>query len=140
VDRTWRAVGAVLLAATLAGCSHTSTAEQRASICPDLANLAGTMRVAFSPPADATVGDVRNALEKLESTWGHIAQASAIASDQRTEISQARLDYLKAVANVGDDDPVSSVASRTAGPASRLAADTAAVWRLLGCPGRPPGA
>ncbi|MGE5226996.1 MAG: hypothetical protein ACM3OO_08985 [Planctomycetaceae bacterium] len=139
MHRTWRAVGLVLLATALAGCSGSSAAEQRASICPDLSNLAATMRVAFSPPSDATVGDVRSALGKLESTWGHIGQANVIPADQRTEISQARLDYLKAIANVGDDDPASSVRTRTAGLASRLASDTAAVWRALGCPGRPPG-
>ena len=139
MDRTWRRIGALLLATALVGCSRSSAAEQRASICPDLANLSATMRVAFRPPADATVGEVRSALGKLESTWGKISQASAISSDQRDAISQARLDYLTAIANVGDDDPASSITSRTAGLASRLAADTAAVWRVLGCAGRPPG-
>jgi hypothetical protein len=131
--------GAVLLAAALVGCSRSSVADQRASICPDLENLVATMRAAFAPPPDATVGDVRSALEKLESTWGQIGQADAIPADQRDEISKARLAYLKAIANVGDDDPASSVTVQTAGVASRLARDVASVWRVLGCPGQPPG-
>jgi hypothetical protein len=139
MDRIGRVAGAVLLATSLAGCSRSSAADQRASICLDLRHLVATMRVAFVPPPRATVGDVRNALGKLETTWAHIAQADSIPANQRTEISDAREAYLDAIADVGDDDPVSSVTARTAAVAARLRADVAAVWRILGCPGMPPG-
>jgi hypothetical protein len=127
---------AAILAVAATSC-RTSPSSQAASICSDLLNLRATVAFLQSPPATATVGEVRGDIEKLDSTIGAIGASSAVPEPIATQLEDARDDYRDVFDGIGDDDPFSSVAAASVGPAGRLGAAYGAVVAALAC-GRSP--
>jgi hypothetical protein len=127
---------AAILAVAATAC-RTSSSSQAASICSDLLNLRATVAFLESPPSTATVGEVRGDIEKLDSTIGAIGASSAVPDAVATQLEDARDDYRDVFDGIGDDDPFSSVAGASAGPAARLGAGYDAAVDALAC-GRSP--
>ena len=130
------AFAAILAVAT--SC-RTSPSNQTAWICSDLMNLRATVAFLESPPATATVGEVRGDLEKLDSTVGAVGGSSVVADPIGTQLEDARDDYRDVFDGIGDDDPFSSIASEAAEPARRLGGAYDAAVAALAC-GRTPSA
>jgi hypothetical protein len=128
-----RTVAVFALVLTATSCTASSAADQRVTLCEDLAHLGPTIEVVVSPPPGVTVGDVRSALGKLESTFGEISRTDLIPEATRTELSEARLDYLDALSSTGDDDPIDGVRGMISAPARRLARDLGALETSLRC-------
>jgi hypothetical protein len=129
---------AAILAVAAPACG-TSSASEAASICSDLMNLRATVAVLESPPPNATVGEVRGDIEKLDSTVGAVAGSSAVPESVGNEFEDARDAYRDVFDGIGDDDPFSSVADEAAAPARRLGAAYDAAVAALAC-GRSPSA
>jgi len=127
---------AAILAVAATSC-RTSASDRVASICSDLLNLRSTIAFLESPPATATVGEVRGDLEKLDSTVGAIGGSSIVPESTSKQLEDARDDYREVFDGIGDDDPFSSFADRAAGPAQRLGSAYDAVDNTLAC-GRSP--
>jgi hypothetical protein len=127
---------AAILAVAATSC-RTSPSSQAASICSDLLNLRATVAFLQSPPATATVGEVRGDIEKLDSTIGAVGGASFVPESVSKPLEDARDDYRDVFDGIGDDDPFSSVADQTAEPARRLGSAYDAVVAALAC-GRSP--
>ena len=127
---------AAILAVAATSC-RTSPSDQAASICSDLVNLRATVAFLESPPATATVGEVRGDIEKLDSTIGAVGGASFVPESASKPLEDARDDYRDVFDGIGDDDSFSSVADQTAEPARRLASAYDAVVTTLAC-GRSP--
>jgi hypothetical protein len=127
---------AAILAVAATSC-RTSPSDQAASICSDLVNLRATVAFLESPPATATVGEVRGDIEKLDSTIGAVGGASFVPESVSKPLEDARDDYRDVFDGIGDDDPFSSVADQTAEPARRLGSAYDAVVAALAC-GRSP--
>jgi hypothetical protein len=123
---------AAILAVAATAC-RTSPSSQLASICSDLLNLRATAAFLESPPAAATVGEVRGDIEKLDSTIGAIGGSSVVPDSIATQLEDARDDYRDVFDGIGDDDPFSSVASESAEPARRLGAAYDAAVAALAC-------
>jgi hypothetical protein len=127
---------AAILAVGATSC-RTSPSDRAASICSDLLNLRATVAFLESPPATATVGEVRGDIEKLDSTIGAVGGASFVPESASKPLEDARDDYRDVFDGIGDDDPFSSVADQTAEPARRLGSAYDAVVAALAC-GRSP--
>jgi hypothetical protein len=114
-----------------------SEASEATSICGDLTNLRATVAHLEAPSGDATVGEVRGDIEKLDSTVGAVTGSSAVPDAVGKSLEDARDDYRDVFDGVGDDDPFSSYASQAADPARRLGTAYDEVVSVLGC-GRTP--
>lgn len=132
-------VGAValvsVLAVGLAGCRSTTADEQAASLCEDLLHLRATVTLLVRPPTDATVGQVRAALEKVDPTFDALDRSSVIPDALRSQLVEARRGYKDAIGGTGDDDPASAVTADVADARQRLEAAYQAVIGGLGCLG-----
>ncbi len=127
---------AAILAVVSAGCQRSDAADAT-SICGDLTNLRATMAFLESPNPNATVGEVRGDLAKLESTIGAVGGASLVPEPLGDELEDARDAYRDVFDGIGDDDPFTSVGAEAAAPARRLGAAYDAVVAVLRC-GRSP--
>jgi hypothetical protein len=114
-----------------------SSASARAELCRDLTNLEATVAYLAAPPPDATVGDVRGALEKTESTWEAVRDDADVPDAEDDAMQDPREDYDDAIGDFGDDDLFAMHAAETAGIARRLAGAYAVVRGRLGCPPSP---
>jgi hypothetical protein len=132
-------VGAVALVSALilgfAGCRSTTLDEQAASLCEDLLHLQATVTLLARPPADATVGQMRAALEKLDPTFDAVGRSSLVPDALRSQVVEGKKDYGDAMDGVGDDDPASEVTADVADARLRLEAAYSAVVGVLGCVG-----
>lgn len=117
----------------LAPACGTSSASARAELCSDLANLQPTVDLLAAPPADATVGDVRGALEKIDTTLQAVHDDPDVPDAQDDALLDAKDDYDDAIHGVGDDDAFAPHAAATAGIARALADAYAAARASLGC-------
>jgi hypothetical protein len=127
---------AAILAVAASACQR-SEASEAGSICGDLMNLRATVAILESPPATATVGEVRGDLEKLDSTVGAVGGSSVVPESVGDGLEEARDAYRDVFDGIGDDDPFSSVADEAAAPARRLGAAYDLVVSILGCGGSP---
>jgi hypothetical protein len=139
-------VGALALVSALAfasGCHSSTPNEQAASLCEDLVHLRATVALLARPPADATVGVVRAALEKLDPTFEAVDRSPLVQDSLRGQLGQAKEDFGDALDGVGDDDLAAEVAADVADARQRLVTAFAAVVGVLGCDGErspaPPG-
>jgi hypothetical protein len=130
-------VGAValfwVLALALTACWSSTPQEQVVSLCEDLHHLQATVTLLAHPPADATVGQVRAALEKLEPTFDAVDRSSLVSDTLRDQLREAMRDFSEGMDGVGDDDPASRVAADVADARQRLRAAYAVVVGVLGC-------
>ncbi len=126
------------LAVVCVACGSATREDPVASLCEDLLHLRQTVELVARPPLDATVGQVRSALEKLDPTVDEIVRSPLVPEALRGELEDARTAYSGAIANVGDDDPATAVAADIADARQRLGAAYQAIAGDLGC-GRPTG-
>ena len=96
-------------------------------------NLQPTVDLLAAPPADATVGDVRGALEKIDSTLQTVHDDADVPDAEDDALLDAKDAYDDAIHSVGDDDAFAPHAAATAGIAHALADAYAAVGATLGC-------
>lgn len=118
-----------LIAAACAG----PPAEQRASLCEDLGNLAETVSLLATPPPDATVGDVRGAVEKLDPTIAQIEDADVVPEAERVGFRTAHEEALEALEGTGDDSAFVDVPAYPVERVADLVARYRAVVVSLGC-------
>jgi hypothetical protein len=124
-----------MLACAFAGCRSATPGEEAASLCEDLLHLRATVTLLARPPAGATVGQVRAALEKLDPTFDAVGRSSLIPDALRSELAEAREEYEDAMDGVGDDDPAATVTADVADARLRLDAAYSAIVGGLGCGG-----
>jgi hypothetical protein len=112
-----RGVVVLLTVALVATACHRETEQERAAaLCHDLLALRATVAFLAAPDAEASVGEVRSGLDKLDPTFAHIPESVGGG------LFDARDAYRDLVNGVGDDDRFSSIAgdaavSRTLGVA-----------------------
>jgi hypothetical protein len=129
MPRPWCVIAAALL---LVACGP-SSASARAELCQDLINLDATVMYLAAPPPDATVGDVRGALEKIDSTWQAVHDDPDVPDAEDAALLDARDAYEDEIHDVGDDDPFATQLSSTRGIAGALADAYEAVRARLAC-------
>jgi hypothetical protein len=127
------------VAIACAACRSTTSDQQAASLCEDLQHLRATVEVLARTPPEATVGQVRSALEKLDPTFDEVGSSSLVSDTLRRQLGDARAAYGDAIEHVGDDDPASEVAADVADARLRLDAAYTAIVGELGCGGSPSG-
>lgn len=131
----WLLAAAVLLP----GCGP-SSASARVELCSDLTNLQATVTYLASPPPDATVGDVRGALDKIDSTWQAVHDDPDVPDTEDDALLEARDSYVDAIEKVGDDDLFAPHVAATQGVAQGLAQSYDAVRARLTCSSASPPA
>ena len=104
------------------------------ALCQDLTNLAPTVAFLAAPPATATVGEVRGALDKLDSTWQAVHDRADVPDDEDDALLAGQQDYRDVLEGVGDDDSFAPYLPATAGIAQGLAHSYEAVRVRLVCP------
>jgi len=124
----------ILVLVGLGACGGSSSSAT-AALCQDLTNLQSTVALLADPPSDATVGDVRGALEKLDSTWDALHDDNAtIPDDEDAALTDAKDEYGDAIEDFGDDDAFAPHAAATAGVAARLQQSYEDAKSSLACP------
>lgn len=123
----------LVAALVLAGCAQDS-ASAKVELCSDLTNLQATVTFLAAPPPDATVGDVRGALDKIDSTWQAVHDDSDVPDAEDDALLDARDAYQDEIEKVGDDDLFAPHVAATAGIAQALARAYDAVRVRLACP------
>jgi hypothetical protein len=124
----------VLVAVVLwTGCGPSSSAAH-ADLCQDLTNLQATVAFLAAPPGDATVGDVRGALDKIDSTLQAVHDDEDVPDVEDDALLDAQKAYREAIEGIGDDDAFAPHAAATAGTAQALARTYGAVRVRLVCP------
>jgi hypothetical protein len=127
-----RCVAALLVGLCLSACGP-SSAFARAELCSDLMNLQATVDYLAGPPADATVGDVRGALEKIDATVQTVHDDGDVPDAEDDALLDAKDAYDDAIHGFGDDDAFAPHAAAIAGIGGALADAYAAVRARLGC-------
>ena len=127
------AAPAAALAWLMLACSHSSSAAN-AELCQDLTNLQATVSFLEVPPRDATVGDVRGALDKLDGTWQAVHDDAQVPDNEDAALLQSKQDYRDAIEHLGDDDLFAPYVPATRGIAEGLMRSYQAVRVRLVCP------
>jgi hypothetical protein len=128
---------ALVVAVLLPACGP-SSASAKADLCSDLNNLQATVAFLAAPPADATVGEVRGALDKIDSTWNTVHDDVDVPDAEDDAMIDARDAYADAIEKVGDDDLFAPHVAATHGTAQGLAQAYDAVRVELACASVPP--
>ena len=131
------ATAIVVAALLLPACGSASAGEE---LCADLGNLQPTVDYLAAPPADATVGDVRGALEKIDSTLQAVHDDPDVPDAQDDALLDAKDAYDDAIHGVGDDDAFGPWIGQTAGVARALHDAYAVVRATLVCATASPSA
>lgn len=131
-----RTAWVLVVVLVLVGCGRSSSSA-RAELCQDLTNLQATVAYLAAPPADATVGDVRGALDKIDSTWQAVHDDVDVPDAEDDALVEARKAYQDVIDNVGDDDLFAPHLAETAGIAQGLARAYEAVRARLACTSSP---
>ena len=126
--------GCLLAAALVLVACGRSSSSARADLCQDLTNLQATVAYLAAPPPDATVGDVRGALDKIDSTWQAVHDDGDVPDGEDDALLDARDAYQDAIETVGDDDLFVPHVPETAGFAQGLERAYEAVRMTLACP------
>ena len=123
----------VLAAAFLwVACGGSSDAVT-AALCQDLRNLQSTVAFLAAPPPTATVGEIRGALDKLDSTWQTVHDRADVPDDEDDALLAGQQDYRDAIEGVGDDDAFAPYVPATTGIAQGLEHGYEAVRLRLAC-------
>jgi hypothetical protein len=131
--RTAVAAGVFVLVTTLTACSNGAGGDD-AELCQHLTNLQGTMQMLASPPRDATVGEVRGNLDKLDGTWDAVHDHPDVPDDEDDALVEFQEDYRDAIEGVGDDDAFAPYVPATRGSAEGMMRAYQAVRVRLVCP------
>ena len=124
------ACAAVLLA--LASCGP-SAGEEAADLCGDLRSFGATFDLLLQPPPDATVGEVRGALEKVAPFLDRVAALDASPEALEVEIAAVEETFREALDGLGDDEPASSADDALDHERPRLASVLADAADAIGC-------
>jgi hypothetical protein len=110
-----------------------SPEEEAADLCRDLRSLDRTFELLLVPPQDATVGEVRGALEKVAPFLGRLAapDATEVAVDDELRIVEEA--FRDALDGLGDDEPATAADEALRVDRPRLAAVVADAAAALGC-------
>jgi len=128
------ALVSILVGALLTPACGRSSAATNAPLCQDLANLQATVVFLSMPPTTATVGEVRGALDKLDSTWAAVHDDEAVPDVEDDALLGAQEDYRDALEGIGDNDSFAPYVATTAGTAQGLERSFEAVRVRLVCP------
>jgi hypothetical protein len=115
----------------LASCG--SSDEEIADLCGDLRSFGATFELLVRPQVDATVGEVRGALEKVAPYLGRVAAVDATPESLDAEIADVEETFRDALEDLGDDEPSSRVDDRLGGERPRLENVLARTVAVLGC-------
>ena len=124
----------ILCALVAMGACTRSSAAASGALCQDLTNLQSTVAYLGMPPRDATVGDVRGALDKIDSTLQALHDDPAVPDDEDKVLLGAQQDYRDAIEGVGDDDAFGPYVPQTTGIAQGLVRAYEMVRVRLVCP------
>lgn len=125
------ALAGALLA--LASCGP-SAAEEATDLCGDLRSFGATFDLLLERQPDATVGEVRGALEKVTPFLDRVMALEASAEPLDAEIAAVEEAFREALEGLGDDEPSSSADNALDPERPRLARVLAAAAAALGCP------
>ena len=121
------------------GCIGSSAEETARDLCGDLANLDETITLLTAPTAEASVGDVRGAYEKVAPVLERIAAAPQVSEELETTLIALQEAFRDAFAGVGDDEPATVVVAPLAAPREGLRITLSDASVALGCaPPDPP--
>ena len=123
--------GVVLLAGSVS-CSRSG--HDNVELCQDLTNLQATVTELETPPRDATVGDIRGDLDKLDGTWQAVHHDPEVPDEEDDALLTSQQDYRDAIEGIGDDDPFAPYVAATRGIAQGLMRSYQAVRVRLVCP------
>jgi hypothetical protein len=116
------------------------SSEANLELCQDLTNLQGTIEFLASPTPNASVGDVRGALDKLDGTLETIHHNADISDAADDALFQTQEDYRDVIEGIGDDDAFAPYVEASQGIAQGLQRSAQAVRAELACPaGLQPG-
>jgi hypothetical protein len=124
---------AALLICALPACGRFGS-HNHTEICQDLTNLAATVSFLGTPPRDATVGDVRGALDKLDGTFAAVHDDPDVSDAQDDALLESQDDYRSVIEGIGDDDAFAPYIEATRGIAEGLVRSYQAVRASLACP------
>jgi hypothetical protein len=124
--------GVVLLAGSVS-CSRSGHGDN-AELCQDLTNLQATVTELETPPRDATVGDIRGDLDKLDGTWQAVHHVADVPDEEDDALLTSQQDYRDAIEGIGDDDAFAPYVAATRGIAQGLMRSYQAVRVRLVCP------
>jgi hypothetical protein len=122
-----------LLAVLAAAACGPSPEEEAADLCRDLRNLDRTFELLLVPPDDATVGEVRGALEKVAPFLDRLAAPDATDGVVDAELEVVEEAFRDAFDGLGDDGPATAADAELRGDRPRLAAAVADAAAALGC-------
>lgn len=132
----WRrpvAAAALVFTFVVSSCGP-SEAEEVVHLCADLGSFGATFELLADPPADATVGQIRGALEKVAPFLGRVRDVDATDEALDGELDAVEDVYRDAFDGIGDDEPVERIEPRLGDGPVRLSAELDAAARALGCP------
>jgi hypothetical protein len=124
--------GVVALLITTSACGP-SVSAQRQDLCADLGHLRATVDFLASPPDDASVGEVRADLDKLDPTFGAVSASGTVPRDVVKRLIAEHEAYRAAIEGVGDDERFAAARGAAAAPADGLASAFDSVVAALGC-------
>lgn len=125
--------GAALVLIVVAAACGPSGSEEVADLCTDLDSFGATFDLLTEPPTDATVGQVRGALEKVAPFLGRVRDVDATDERLDDELDAVEELYRDAFDGIGDDEPVARIEPRLGDAPSRLSADLEAAATALAC-------
>jgi hypothetical protein len=128
-------VACVAALTALASCG--SSDEEIKDLCGDMRSFGATFELLLLPQADATVGEVRGALEKVAPFLGRLAGVDATPESLDAEIAAVEETFRDALEDLGDDEPSSRVDDRLGGERPRLENALAQAAVVLGCEAGP---
>ena len=127
-----RAIVTVACLAAVAGCTP-SEAEEVADLCRDLGSFGGTFELLLGPPDEATLGEVRGALEKVAPFLGRMADVEATPAALDDELRAVEEGFRDALEGLGDDEPATVAAAGLELVRPRLQTALAEAASALGC-------
>jgi hypothetical protein len=120
-----------LALAVAPGCS--SPNDDRVDVCRDLGSFGETFELLLAPPPDATIGEVRGALEKIAPFLERVAAADATSDALDDELVSVEEAFRDALDGLGDDEPATEADAELRGDRPRLAALLAEASSALDC-------
>jgi hypothetical protein len=129
---------AIVLAVVAGSCARSAPQDEIAAICEDFAHLSDTVDLVATPPAGATVGEVRGATEKLDSTIHELERSGAVDDADADAMRAAQEHVLEALEGIGDDELVADLPIALLQPARDLGRFYGPFLERLGCGGSAP--
>lgn len=110
-----------------------SPSDERAALCEDLTHLSATVELIANPPVDATVGEIRGAIEKLDPTTEQAEDAGVVPDDEADGFRADQEAALEALKGIGDDTSALEAPRDALAPTEALVARYRALMVTLGC-------